>query len=134
MIRRTETGVWAVFFLIAGITAWSQLPHVPYRDVDVLASDTSDGEMLLVATFEKTDCEFQQLVAVGGFLGQTRFLDWRDGDGLGPDYDRENGRQTLRILVDDPGDLDWIEIRTRHDCDGEKVDKIFARIDMEPGE
>ena len=47
----------------------------------------------------------------------------------GPNYDRTKGDQTLRIRVKTNSvDYDKLEIRTRHNCNGKTVDKVFATI------
>lgn len=106
---------------------------VPYRDVELTRYSVEGGEMRLVANFEKTDCVFERLRIVGAAAGETEFLKWRDLDGLPDNHDRSAGRQTLRIAVKLERDgYDWVEVRTRHDCDGEQVDRVFLHLDNVP--
>ncbi len=135
MISKRESGLWGVVGLLSVALFWATMDPVPYRDVEILRAEARFHRLEVVANFEKTNCEFQRLVAVGGLAGQTSFLRWTDMDGIEPNHDRDNGAQTLRIAIDPQGvSYDWIEIRTRHDCDGEKVDKVFARFEPVPKE
>jgi hypothetical protein len=70
---------------------------------------------------------FERLVAIAGVAGETEFLYWYN---LDPEVgDRTLGDQTLRIAISVLGiDYDWIEVRTRHDHNGDKIDKVFARF------
>lgn len=105
----------------------------PYRDVEIVQYDVIDGEITLTANFTKTECVFNRLRVVAGVAGETEFLKWRDIDGLPENHDRNAGQQTLRIGIALQRDgYDWIEIRTRHDCDGEIVDKVFLHFDNVP--
>jgi len=109
---------------------WLNLPAAPYKGVKVISIDRTPAGIDFFATFEKTECRFKALEVVAGSFGETSFLVWRDLDGLPPDYDRGAGAHTLRIAFDFGAiDPDWIEIRTRHDCAGKKVDKVFFRIE-----
>lgn len=100
---------------------------VPYRDV-FIREQWMEGEWLHVtATFIKTDCTFQRLSAVGYGLGVTYNLPWADREPA--EGDRLLGLQTLRINVGGSAGLDAVELRTRHDCDGETVDSTFAWLD-----
>jgi len=102
---------------------------IPYDSVDVTRVELVDDHIEFIANFEKTGCEFQRLVVVSSLLGETDFLEWSDLDGLESGRDRNQGSQTLRIMFTPmPLGYDWIEIRTRHDCDGSRVDKVFARF------
>lgn len=103
---------------------------VPYSYV-TLHEAVRDGDAIhIVATFLKTDqCEFNAMGVFGLALGRWVELEWDDPDG--PKGDRLEGYQTLDIFVKS-GAMEYtdIEIRTRHDCDGKKVDKIFLSLDM----
>jgi len=110
---------------------WVNLPADPYKNVRVISIDRTPAGIEFFATFEKTECRFKALELVAGSFGETSFLPWRDLDGLPPDYDRSAGAHTMRIAFDFGAiDPDWIEIRTRHDCAGKKVDKVFYRIEL----
>lgn len=118
------------------MSPWSSLFEVrPYTNVQLVSVAKTDTSVTLTANFRKTDCSFQRLEVFGFDLGQTYVLNWenvivREEEDHGPEYDRSNGGQTLRIKVKIPGvGYDKIEIRTRHLCDGAKVDKIFITVD-----
>lgn len=105
--------------------AYSQ--PIPYRDVEIVEQWIEDGWLNITATFIKTDCKFVKLVPVGFGLGVTYVLDWRDRVGL--QGDRLRGMTTLRIAMSPLDRIDYIDLRTRHDCGGRTVDKVFARLD-----
>lgn len=103
---------------------------VPYTDVHVESLERTDAGYIVDAHFLKTDCTFVRLEAFGINTGVPLYLDWVAEDGSpARDYDRSLGFQRLVILVKDGGkDYETIELRTRHDCDGVFVDKVFATI------
>lgn len=105
--------------------------HVPYRNVDIIDAHMDGENFVLTANFTKTDCVFSRLSVVGIGFDQTHQLQWKDQDdlGQGQEHDREIGNHTLRIIADTEGlELDFIEVRTRHDCDGHTVDRLFTRF------
>jgi len=106
----------------------------PYSDVDVvLVSPEGDG-VVITANFRKNECVFSRLEVFGYVFDELQILTWENvvvgsEEDYGPNYDRTNGGQTLRIRVKTNGvDYDKLEIRTRHDCNGKTVDKVFATI------
>lgn len=130
--RRVES--WRTFFaslfVLAVVLAIQLYQPAPYRDVEVRLVERRGDAIAFIANFEKTACVFDRLTVVGGVAGEAVLLAWRDLDGLPDNHDRSNGRHTLRIAFDAERDLfDWIEVRTQHDCNGEKVSKIFYRIE-----
>lgn len=106
----------------------------PYKGVELREySVVDDRHVAFVATFQKTACTFRRLQVVGSSADQTEFLDWRDLDGLTGTEDRTHGYQTMRLEFDLKRDgYDWVEVRTRHDCNGRAVDKVFLRFDAVP--
>ena len=124
----------ALSIVVLAASLYIQLSDpVPYKDVELLSYEYTGEEIRIVATFEKTDCIFNSMQVVGGASGQTEFLDWRDLDGMNGTEDRSEGIQTMRIAFELRRDgYDWVEVRTRHNCDGEKVDKVFIRFDEVP--
>lgn len=131
---RSRDALWGgliALLLQAPFIAWYVTkPPVPYHNVDVRNLVVSEDTVSLIATFEKNDeCTYVNLGVFGGNLGEWDRLDWEDLDV--PQGDRFAGHQTLRmrIMIDKPYEV--IEVRTRHDCDGEKVDKIFTNIDID---
>jgi hypothetical protein len=83
------------------------------------------------ASFKKKSCQFVRLEVVGLTLGVPEILEWDPISKGDKDYDRNNGNQQLKIFVKPfVGGYDTIEIRTRHNCNGETVDKVFATIPL----
>jgi hypothetical protein len=130
--RREYMALWFALAALLGAAAqfllsdWIENP-VPYRNVQVQSLTHADDQVFLVANFEKTHGVFERLVAIAGVAGETEFLYWYN---LDPEVgDRTLGDQTLRIAISVLGiDYDWIEVRTRHDHNGDKIDKVFARF------
>lgn len=126
------------FFIGAGVSAllgifWFGWPDpAPYKNVELISYEQKDGYGYLVASFEKTDCEFEQLVVLGEEVGHYYYLDWKSYDGQ--EGDRIKGHQVLSLEVDlkslSPSSL---EVRTRHICDGKVVDKVFLDIVLPKG-
>jgi hypothetical protein len=107
----------------------------PYNKVVVESTQeaTINGESgwRILAHFEKTDCEFVRLEVVGITLGVPEIIKWDPIDNGPRDYDRNVGQQVLEIFVKPyDGAYDKLEIRTRHRCEGEIVDKVFATIPL----
>ena len=104
---------------------------LPYRDVHILRAEVVGRSLHLTANFIKNDaCAFELLEPRGLALNQWAVLPWADATGGPSDVDRLEGHQTLRIVIQWPGiDPSLIEVWTRHNCGGAKVDKMFARID-----
>lgn len=102
----------------------------PYKDVSVVEISRDSEVLTVIANFIKTDCTIQRFEVVGSSLGVTRFLSYKDLDNLTVEHNRTLGSQTLRVAIETNGrKYDWIELRTRHDCEGREVDKVFLRID-----
>lgn len=102
---------------------------IPYDNVQIREAFIVDGRLHIVATFEKHGCEQRRFTALGWEAGRTEFMEWRGADGVSDDYDREAGVQTLRGSVSlEDRSLDAVEFRTRHDCDGQIIDRVFAYI------
>lgn len=102
----------------------------PYSNVEIVWHELSDDTFSFIANFTKHDCRFERLTVVGSTQGVTDLLHWQDDDGLPEDFDRLSGQQTLRITIDTNRQAwDWIEVRTRHNCDGRFVDRIFYRFE-----
>jgi len=103
----------------------------PYDNVEVVDHGYNpDGtSYFIVANFIKNEeCSFVDLGVFGSYLGQTKRLEWSDPT-TDRSHDRLVGHQTLEISIAVGGTpFDQLEVRTRHLCDGEKVDRIFAII------
>ena len=112
---------------------WSSLwKSDPYKDVMITEVERTGEGYVVHANFIKTDCTFKRLEVFGINTGVPIYLKWSALDGSpSTEYDRSIGKQHLIILVITADvDYDTLEIRTRHDCDGVVVDKVFATIDV----
>ena len=113
---------------------WSSLlDDEPYKDVIITEVERTDEGYVVHANFLKTNCAFKRLEVFGINTGVPIYLKWSALDGSpSTDYDRSIGKQYLIILVITADkDYDTLEIRTRHNCNGKTVDKVFATIDVE---
>ena len=120
-----------LFFTLATQSAfWALSAPVPYKGVVVTEVERTDDGYVVHASFIKTECTFKRLEVFGSNTGVPVYLRWSSLDGSPTTvYDRSIGKQHLIVLVITSGaDYDTLEIRTRHDCDGQLVDKIFATI------
>jgi hypothetical protein len=120
-----------LFFTIATQASfWVLSAPQPYKDVVVTELERTDEGYVVHANFIKTACTFKRLEVFGINTGIPVYLEWKAQDGSpATDYDRSIGKQHLIILViTTESDYDTLEIRTRHDCNGQLVDKVFATI------
>lgn len=125
-------GFISLFVVIPTLFLSDVLKPKPYSEVEVIEVSQEDRSVYLVANFVKNDaCNFQTLSVFGEkFDRWSGPLDWRDSDK--PRGDRIAGHQTLNIVIDTLGtEYDILEVRTRHLCDGGKVDKVFATLRLE---
>lgn len=101
----------------------------PYKNVQVHKVEPRGDHVIIEASFEKIGCLYQRMVVVGQALGKSSILPWKPLDA--PRGDRIAGGHTFRIQVD-TGRLSFeeLEIRTRHLCNNETVDRVFAHIDL----
>ena len=123
----------AIFTSVLQISMWLTSDPSPYKDVVVHSVERTEDGYIVSASFTKLQCEFKRLEVFGSNTGRPVYLQWKPLDGSpDTDYDRSAGSQQLIILALSAGrSFDTIEIRTRHDCDGEMVDKVFATIDTQ---
>lgn len=98
-----------------------QLRHVAMRE---------SGDVEVIADFTKGPCDLVKFAVVGVGANGVDPLDYSDLDERPEDDNRIVGDQTLRIVAHTSGEtFRFIELRTRHTCDDETVDKTFARVD-----
>ena len=123
----------ALFTSIVQLSIWLTSDPSPYKDVVVDSVERTEEGYIVSAHFTKLQCEFKRLEIFGSNTGRPVYLQWEPLDGSpATDYDRSVGNQQLIILAISGGmSFDTIEIRTRHDCDGELVDSVFATIDTQ---
>ena len=135
-VRKQWAWLYAMIGLFFGAMAWpvvdAALKPRPYVDIHITRADVVGGRLQFIANFRKNDgCDFILLAPVGVILNTATYLSFEDLDGLGTDFNREPGQQTLRISVDlEGGVYDRIEFRTRHDCGGEIINRIFAVVPL----
>lgn len=123
--------VFAVTPWLADKSGWFE-PQ-PYSDVTLLRAEQDGGILHVVAGYTRSDddCEYVNAVAVGISFGEATALVWEPYRGPNVTEVREPGRQLLDwdIQVND-GVFDTVEIRTRHYCGGDRVDRTMLVIDM----
>lgn len=120
--------------VIVALAFWDWLEintdPVPYDSVEVTSVQFTPDTLTFTANFQKLACEIDRVSVVGGILNETQVLDWVDEDGLPQDYDRGVGLQTLHMSINlDGKQWDWIEVRARHYCDGQRVSTVFHRFE-----
>jgi hypothetical protein len=126
----------SIGFFILGIFSFSLFGDLlkpnPYNYIEVLSVDWTDNSVYLVATFIKNGkCELVSFAPVGFSLGIPEYLQFKDGQGLPSNFDREAGKQLLNIQIDlSNRSYEYIEIRTRHKCVGveESITKVFTTL------
>ena len=104
----------------------------PYHSVRVVSLERQDHWVHFHVTFQKAGCVYKKLVVIGtGFeatenLTSLKINEDATGKGVQERGDRIKGQAVWRFKVYAPkGIFEKIEIRTRHDCDGKTVDKVF---------
>jgi len=119
-----------VFTAMLQATLWVLSEPDPYKDVVVHNVEKVDKGYIVTASFVKTECTFKRLEVFGLNTGIPIYLKWEALDGSpSTDYDRSVGSQYLVILaITADEEYEVLEIRTRHDCNGVAVDKVFATI------
>ena len=124
-----------VFTAILQGAIWLLSEPNPYKDVVVENVEKTDSGYIVTASFIKTECTFKRLEVFGVNTGIPIYLEWEALDGSpSTDYDRSIGKQHLVILaITADAAYDTLEIRTRHDCGGQLVDKVFAKIQTQGG-
>jgi len=130
---------WMVLTLMAGVFIGSIIRELlprqtAYYNVVVMESQVVDGYWHLQAGFiKKPNCEKVKVEFVLGSGDVTALGLWEDGDGLPPDDDRIAGWSVLRGKVFLRGqDWDWAEVRTRHLCDGHRVEGVLVHTNFLP--
>lgn len=98
----------------------------PYHSVQDIKVERSDNSLTIVANFIKNDgCTYETAEVFRERLGFWEQMEWED---LGRAKDRLAGNQT--VIFEVKGEFtvgDVVEIRTRHTCNGVKVDKTFLK-------
>ena len=124
----------AFFFLCQQVYYYMTSEPDPYSNVEVQSVERVDEGYMVTATFTKNACEFKRLEVFGTTTQTLELLDWSRAEAdptVGKDYDRSVGFQVLVIIAEAEHDrYTGLEIRTRHDCGGETVDKLFASVSL----
>jgi hypothetical protein len=106
-------------------------PPDPYSNVSVISTERVRDNVEVLASFRKNECTFIRLETFGSRTGVLVYTNWNDLQGHGKEHDRIAGEHTLAISIRAPqGQFDSLEIRTRHDCNGVIVDKVFAIVPL----
>lgn len=117
---------------IAEARGWLD-PH-PFRNVrDVSVTAQVDGRYLVQAAYEKTGapCNLVLPIMVFGWtFGERVPVDYEPVRRTNEGAQRYEGQQQMTLLIDAQARaLDRIEVWTRHDCEGKRVDTKM--IDLE---
>ena len=122
-------GVLLLFAIDAGL-----FDPTPYRDVVIQTVErTPDGNVFIHATYTKTDavCEYVRGQPFATFVGGREALSYEPIRSGGQTDQRFAGFQNLRWLIDLHGlEPSGLEIWTRHDCNGRRVDLMMARVEI----
>lgn len=130
-MKMRERWAWvAAFGCVLGIGFGGKLlAPSPYWNVQLIETYQDDGYRYIAASFEKGNCERQDVVFLGIRLGIQDKLKWEPLDGYNNQEDRTEGFQVLSGRLFTGGvQYESFEIRTRHLCDGKRVDRVFLRI------
>ena len=101
----------------------------PYSNVQVSEVKEVGKSLRVTAHFTKNECTFKRLAVFGIDIGGNGVrVTWEPIDRTTAIEDRVAGSQTLIIDINNYPAYDSYEIRTRHDCGGNRVDKVFVTI------
>jgi hypothetical protein len=133
MMKAKERYFWAAAFTIVAFV--SALPYAltprPYWDVRIVETEQRGHWRYLTVNFVKGECERVDVVMLGHRLGLSDDLTstWQPFDGVEEGHDRLAGTQTLSgRLYTGSVSYESFEIRTRHICGGQRVDRTFVTI------
>lgn len=129
-------GVYIAYVLLIIIAVNTAIPLLsgyfktgPYNQVEEIVVDWEEEVLIRYSFFKNGACHLKTFAVVGYSDGVPRYLEYKDLDALPDHFDREEGEHSLNILVDTKGVYyDKIELRTRHICGKEIVNKVFATI------
>ena len=137
MVRRFERLFWTLALVIAAAVAVWPTPwwKRPYWGVELVEAYELNGEFYITASFQKGECTLTDIEFLGKRLGLPEKLDWHAMDGFDGDLDdRTAGSQLLKGRLDLEGNTyESFEIRTSHNCNGQRVDGVFLRIQLGGG-
>lgn len=103
----------------------------PYSDVTLMDFKKESDGYYVQASFIKHDCVREDVVFVGYRIGIPEKLKWKPLDGYDYEEDRIEGFQVLTgIIVTNDIPYEALEIRTRHYCGSERIDKVFLHVTL----
>lgn len=107
---------------------------VPYRGAQVIEAErTQDNHLHVAIAYRKTsaDCEYQRGQAFALLPGAREPVSFEAMRGPGQTSQRFEGQQMLRWDIDLNGWYpDVVEIWTRHDCEGHRIDRLMATVEV----
>lgn len=124
--------VLSSFVLSPFVYSSDLLETQPYYSVTpVEIRETVDGDILVNANFIKNGaCDFVKMEVIGYSLGLWMRVEWDTP--LGPIPNRLSGNQTLSvILITKDSYYQEYQIKTRHNCRGNIVDRTFLEFKSE---
>lgn len=138
MMAYTERLFWGVAVLTAAAAAVLPvlLTPSPFSNVHLITTYQENDRRFIHVDFVKNPgCMVQEVVWVGKRLGVVYELteEWTPSNKFedDPGEHRLAGEQTLMGSINLEGQIyDTFEIRTRHDCNGTRVDRTFISIDV----
>lgn len=133
-MKKGERLAWAatIAACVAFFGADRILAPKAYTNVELLEATRDDGWLYITASFIKRECELVSVVFLGKRLGLQDDLTrtWENLNGTPTGRDRMAGEQVLAGRLYVAGlSYDSFEIRTRHNCDGRRVDGVFLKLD-----
>jgi hypothetical protein len=135
----TVTGglLTAVLFILPFLWYIGDFEPTPYDNVELQSIQLEEEYIDVEYTFFKRECDFAALGVFGAVFEQYDALKWIDIS-LDKNQHQENrlhGDQTMTLRIFTNGiPYEYFEIRTRHDCDGRNVDKVFDYLSRAEGE
>ena len=125
-------GVVFAGILIFGISQFSpSFTNMPFKKVTLLSQEVNGDWVHYKFAFTKLGCVYKRLEVLGISQGRVISLPWENIDEqeqLATGQDRIKGYHIWSVKVQIKSIFDYIEIRTRHECNGKITDRIFAKV------
>lgn len=127
--------IYALYFLHI-LVVQPFFEYNPYTNVELVEYYREGREVHLSFVFEKKMCVIKDFSVIGLGLRVPKDIPYYDLDGKTiEDDNRLQGLQALNIKTYEfPVGVDTVQFRTRHECDGVNVDKIFYEIEVDKQE
>ena len=107
-----------------------RLQPQPYTEVKEVGVAWSERHVDVSYSFVKSNGCTLERFSVVGIDTLPKYLEYKDLDGLVPEFDRDPGLQGLDIRVELDG-FNVVELRTIHNCGDKRVSKVFTRLERE---